>query len=129
MNERVASVDLCQELYKLSGWANTAAFWQDDYYPDGSHLWNLYDDSELRSGSVVPAYDLGYLMRMLPGHYVQKLGNETYTARWTCYAPTAEQRALGTNHLSGSSRTSPENALCRLAIELFNQGVLGVNRK
>jgi hypothetical protein len=120
----VASVEVCKELHALAGWESTSFFWQDDYYPDGSHLWNLYDDIELRRSSVVPAYDLGFLMRMLPGHYVQKLGNGSYIAKWTDYAPTQEQRDLGTNHLSGHSKSSPENALCRLAIELFQHGVL-----
>lgn len=47
----VASKELCEELYKLSGWHN------------GTH-WSIV--GEPRAVTDFPKYDLGYLLRKLP---------------------------------------------------------------
>lgn len=112
----VADVAECRELYALSGWQTTAFYWQDDYYEDGSHLWNLYPDDEIRRGSVVPAYDLGYLAEMLPAFRFQKHGNGVYVAFWRDYS--------NDRTLEASSRTNPSSAVARLAVALFHAGVL-----
>lgn len=126
----VASLDLCKELHTLSGWDGTVWSWYCDEERDDTPAMNLSEPLRVVGGvgyfdHQYPAYDLGYLMRKLPGHYVQKLGSESYVAKWWDYAPTQEQRELGLNHLSGHSKSSPEDAVCRLAIALFEHGVLG----
>lgn len=121
----VASLKLSEELYDLSGWKDTPKIW---FLLAGPGKWITRDSNtggKAPSPSIhVPAYDLSYLILRLPGHYLQKFGNDSYKAHWHDLASTEEQRVLGMDHLSGYSDTSPENASCRLAIELFKAGVL-----
>ena len=58
----VANLDLCKELYELSGWKATEKY----HYIAGT-----YTDIDTvafrgRKYDGVPAYDLGYLLRKLP---------------------------------------------------------------
>lgn len=93
----VASSELSKELYNLTGWAN------DLFYSEE------YEDYD------IPAYDLGYLMRILPSMAYVQVALEGYVAavqetelvhKYPCFGDT------------------PENAACKLTIELFNQGFL-----
>lgn len=103
------SLELGRELYKLSGWKPTD--WQHG----------------IKDGQ--PLYDLGYLLRKLP-NYIEYWdgGNEAgylqlihWSTHWSC----------GYEDVQGSSKSimihlndTPEDAACKLAIELFKQGVL-----
>jgi hypothetical protein len=125
----VASLSDCRELFALSGWGDTEWSYYCDEAHDDTPALNLSEPLKVVGGvgyydHRYPAYDLGYLVRKLPVHYLQKFGNESYVARWVYPAPTREQIELGTHHIIGHSRTSPENALCRLAVNLFEAGVL-----
>jgi hypothetical protein len=108
----VASLELCKELYELSGWDDGDLDWWR--YDDGLKKHVL--DIELVAGSIAPAYNLGYLMRKLPNLSLHKeaRNNGVYTcAYWLG----------GIKNLIVKDDT-PEDAACKLAIELFKQGVL-----
>jgi len=57
----VASLELCKELYELSGWDDIEFQWSSI---DGKH-WEAAV-SVLFAGATEVAYDLGYLLRKLP---------------------------------------------------------------
>lgn len=109
----VASLELCKELYELSGWANTKEQYLTDFYRN-------------RDGDIIaPKYDLGYLLRKLRGlrpriHEVidkVKYHNKVDYIEYDCYAYTH-------NDVFSAHADTPENAACKLAIELFKQGIL-----
>lgn len=112
----VANIDLCKELYELSAWLGDTEY--------------NYNGVTLSSGKLdsIPAYTLGYLLRKLP-NYVEYWdgGNESgylelahFSKYWSCgYSDDNEKKSLAV-HLCDT----PEDAVCKLAIELFKQGVL-----
>ena len=127
----VASRELCEELFELSGWRHTEFFWQLDYYEDGSSLWNLYNDREIRTGKSVPAYDLSYMLVNMPrGVQLTHRGTQNGPAKdWLCRknfgsytAPDKGGRAF--INLFYKEDDKPEQATAKLAIELFKQGIL-----
>lgn len=100
----VASLSLCKELHELSGW-------------DSPHL----SGETVNGKRAYPRYDLGYLLRKLPPHsYVGQHGNSGYTSWNTDFAIKLQQPQLEFEATAGT----PEDAVCRLAIELFKQGIL-----
>lgn len=107
----VASLELCKELYELSGWNDAKELRQEIYFDHDSLVNNAY---------TVCRYDLGYLLRKLPNKldgpinywFSLSVGN---SGEWlTLYD--------GTTHLALAD--TPENAVCQLAIELIKAGVL-----
>src|SRR4051794_11489791 len=117
----VASLELCRELYELSGWFDSSAdyYWHVDYAP---HLCNKVVWPEGALGvEIFPAYDLGYLLRKLPSTSISHLKNESSMAKWNGYdtkLPVAQIR----NYRQEAD--IPEDAAARLAIELFKQGII-----
>lgn len=108
----VASLELCKELYELSGWEDTEKWLTaSDLLPeiiDGKKTGNLKREQ-------VPAYDLGYLLRKLPPvTKVINCSNEK-TQIYGALFPELKLTFHG---------DTPEDAACKLAIELFKQGVL-----
>lgn len=99
----VASKELCQELYELSGWKDTGE----------SHL--LPDPSSKLGVKKLPAYSLGYLLRKLPTDRSVSFRFNYKTDEWW----VNEDRT----HLFFTADT-PEDAATKLAIELFKQGIL-----
>lgn len=99
----VASLDLCKELYELSRWDSDGLDTPYDVSPTGdvSRSDMGGDDYE-----IIPAYDLGYLQRKLAHThpYPKEITDSRIVEIWL-----AEY---------------PEDAACKLAIELFKQGVL-----
>lgn len=104
----VASLELCRELYELSGWGYTEKS-EHVITADG------YDEYDL------PLYDLGYLLRQMP----KEIDNVWLTLRPIWYA--------GYDHMTADEPVkakydaladTPEDAACKLCIELFKQGVL-----
>lgn len=113
----VATLELCKELYELSGWLEADAwYWVN---PDNDQD---FTTSRLRHGKLlnIPAYDLGYLTRVMLPFTLMCRADRTFDAYWIS---EEEIRARG------SSESSPENAVVRLAIELFEQGVLKKEKK
>lgn len=114
----VASQELCKELYELSGWSNPA--------PGVYEIEKAWRPTPLASGTNyrlinigpnmpadIPAYQLGYLLRKLPGSPLVKRMYIDKNDAWK--AEAAEHLQVG---------DTPEDAVCALAIELFKQGVL-----
>lgn len=107
----VASLELSKTLFELSRWS----------YP--GMLYYLLPDDDVVVGWLdgkdsVPAYDLGYLLRKLSTVPV-KLRNKR-TGQWAIAFRTGgynEKEYL-------AEADTPEDAACRLAIELFKKGVL-----
>jgi len=115
----VASLELCRELYELSRWEANFIYYQERYFGEKTGKFTVYRDGE-RYGDYnadfnpkmdIPAYDLGYLLRRLPpdsGVYRESSGE--YWAH--------SQENLGFR------ADTPENATCKLLIELWKLGVL-----
>lgn len=107
----VASLELCKELYELSGWDDCSHMYDDD---NGE---TIVTESKMWNG-MTPAYDLGYLLRKLPkpaGVGQMLSSDEVWIA--TC------GKIHPNKHLYLGADT-PENAACKLAIALFQTGVL-----
>lgn len=106
----VASTELSNELYELSGWCPSERC-------NGIH----YETSP-------PSYELGYLLRSIGEKYRvsvdyckldQKLAMDlkSWEGKWICYTPYMEQGIY-------PYADTPEDAAAMLAIELFKQGIL-----
>lgn len=119
-----ASLELCKELYELSGWEADNVIWGD----------LLPNEKGFKRPIVGYEYSLGYLLRKLPSSInlvgkgglrtlgLNKLGDNTYMADyWRANAKGVELPWYG--RLKTGADT-PENAACKLAIELFKQGIL-----
>ena len=110
MADESAGLAECKELYALSGWREED--WNDQY-----RIWSK-DTGDV----MTPAYTLGTLLYMLPAHSLTKRGNATWQARWVGQIPGAIPAYRVA--MTAESRTNPANALARLAIKLFEAGVL-----
>lgn len=136
----VASLELCKELYELSGWNNTF-FWRESG-PDGEYLrWNEPNHglNRMRENGV-PAYDLGYLLRKLPfkltGNatgYLEIVADETHQKQYSeagqllaakKVVPCWRAFYAYNTQFDQATADTPENATCKLAIELFKQNIL-----
>lgn len=104
----VASRKLCEELYKLSGWHDGSA-WTDTRDP--KHAISNY-----------PKYNLGYLLRKLPGiPEVKRRAGRKWAA--VCRIGAVEDGKIA-DKTAWTRADTPEDAVCKLAIELFKQGIL-----
>lgn len=130
----VASLELCKELYELSGWGDTSEFYVNGMLQHG--IDTAFEDHAIKTNypGYSPAYDLGYLLRKLPG---QVLESTDIPKKMTSHplrleAPEVNWPSDGKkwaffyeNHKTlWSEGDTPEDAICALAIELFKQGVL-----
>lgn len=123
----VANLDLCRELYKLSGWElpepQTVQLHTGD---DAQAIQDAIDHVQFQ-------YDLGYLLRKLPEFYEE--GKIAYLltvqpnpigAGWQAHYRFASRTPNSSN--TGSrfrqDANTPEDAAAKLCIELFKQGVL-----
>lgn len=124
----VASLENCKKLYELSGWEDAYAWWNfsDDAPeedPTPKRTWYLQYGSD-GWGARCPAYDLGYLLRKLPGH----IGDEFLDMCWYGdgweFAYQRSRRGLWNAQIGSHHAKTPEDAAALLAIELFEQGIL-----
>lgn len=145
----VADLELCKELHKLSGWSSTDKIWFPYYdVPAEAPMegeppyWALTDKD---GGSIVeseniPAYDAGYLLGKIfesdlpPIDYLcfYPYGNEV-SAKLAAYNDFDESRSedapTKSTKVSENTRGKTHaDALCKLAIELFKQGILTKER-
>ncbi len=107
----IANQELCKELYELSGWTVLG-------FADGWH-----------SGNGSPAYDLGYLLRKLEdsGETIILRYNNPENMTAIALSDWNKQYTAATVSMTQGSypiASTPEDAACKLAIELFKQGVL-----
>ena len=129
----VASLELCKELYELSGWENTLVkhITSDEHRHFDEKLGvNTVNEKTvgLRENNTVgcdecegafaaeyiPAYSLGYLLRKLPANTSIRHNEDGV------YAVALHQGVL----TKLSHADTPENACAKLAIELLKQGIL-----
>ena len=104
---KTASLDLCKELYKLSEWG-----FDEFEGRDKTLEWvNDRDEDNTLLGSM-PLYDLGYLLRKLPDNTILHKTTDTY------YEATLNQYEY---HWIADT---PEDAVAKLAIELYKKGTL-----
>jgi len=120
---QVASLNLCKELYELSGWNNT----EHSYYADPGGLPSL--DATGLHHKVAPAYDAGFLLRKLPREIENPRGVLMMQARHNGYyyaytTKTGQEWPFDERAVVYQIDKTPENALCKLAVELFKAGVL-----
>lgn len=108
----IVSLELSKELYKLSKWSDT----DEQCSEIVNHRSKWY-----------PAYDLGYLLRKLPetierdGLYTN-IGLAKYSSKGAGWR--ASYGGTYNKGLMGSSFNSPEDAVAKVAIKLFKEGLL-----
>lgn len=103
----VASLELCKELYELSGWET----------PDFANGFG--------TTYGCPRYDLGYLLRQLP-RYINNsypLSIEVMNDEWVAAYERWRSYDLPESVHAGWADT-PEDAVTKLTIELFKQNIL-----
>jgi len=109
-----ASFALCKELYELSGWTLTEKHWYK-----GQPVYNAPYPWDC------PAYDLSVLLERLPQNswvgYTDTSGQRGYALAYT-YA--WNKQGDDVERIAGCSAETPEDAACKLAIELFTRGIL-----
>jgi hypothetical protein len=136
----VASLELCKELYELSGWQYDEA---GSYIQDPEDEQNTFHTTDGDGGyfrTVCPAYDLGYLLRKLPmrvdfpeelkigggmsspEYFVLCQHIDTMSHYWDAYYQH-EDSDNWIEELSVQANT-PEDAGCKLAIKLFELGII-----
>jgi len=102
-----ASLELCRELYELSGWEG---------------------DKDWRHEPKAPAYDCGYLLRKLPYSVLDEYQSKVYGVKLKATASggwVAWYGEIGqSTEMYFNSADTPEDAICSLAISLFRNGVL-----
>jgi hypothetical protein len=118
----VANLELCKELYALSGWGD-----------DQSFMWGLVSESihvlepeDVEAKRAVPAYDLGYLLRKLPETLEQDnypVVSRYFRVGWSAYYEASNEYEP-TERWYLVEADTPEDATCKLAIELFKEGIL-----
>lgn len=120
----VASLGLCRELYELSGWQPLIG---QNYTKHQGHI-------------GYPRYDLGFLLRKLQERPVvalrQRAGRRwAASCQWAELTPEGKELlatgahmaipATATNVKDVEQRAdTPEDAVTKLAIELFKQGII-----
>ena len=127
-----ASLELSKELYELSDWeelGNVPSAWYG-YIEDEETV--CY--GQTKPEGCIPAYDLGFLLRKLPklldidgASFSLCLHTNIAPPDWTAYYMFVQvvdgKLKRFSNRLKVEADT-PEDAVCKLAIELFKQGVL-----
>jgi len=117
-----ANLELCKELYELSAWEE-----------EGAELWCLAIRGDEKFAPALPhfigsfpSYSLGFLLRNLPAYLDERkyaslgsinldvVDNRMWACGYGVMAPAVLKQYADT----------PEDAVCKLAIELFKQGVL-----
>lgn len=110
----VCSLELAKELYSVSDW--TTGYW---YCANCEKVFDetIISNHELKK--LCPAYDLGFMIRKLPGTILKHAvvdDKDFYFAEYLI--------GNNPNFTHGTGGDTPEDCLAMLAIELFKQGVL-----
>lgn len=106
----VASLEPSEELFELSEWVDP--------------------EENRRHIPGAPFYSLGYLLRKLQIYYPQIIW--THDKYWDAGVDLGEshpERDYPIFRAKGFYANTPENAVCKLAIELFKQGILPSKEK
>lgn len=109
------SLELCEELYKLSGWepshnrSDVYSWWRNPY--------------KITEKLGIPKYSLGYLLRKLPEEFPDDYALQIRREPTDCWYAGYYDKQGNSDLRTESSADSPEDAACKLAIKLFRQGV------
>lgn len=141
-----ASLELCKELYELSGWKT--GWWYPHVHIENSmvsqeHIYTDEFGAIVDKQRDIPAYDLGYLLRKLPNKVTVKkrvygfiltdsTSDGTWIADyiihfWQTPIPTDRNYEMWLHHGDKAKLTeadTPEDAVAKLCIELVKQGLL-----
>lgn len=129
--DNFASHELSKELIVASG-----GTWLTDNVWDSDNQWHFLRPGNLQNQGGIPDYNcpkytLGYLLRKLPKNYEQgKVGEAGYNKYLlTLYAVNdiwvIEYMAVTSDEFTlAFNAETPEDAACKLTIELFKQGIL-----
>lgn len=131
-NVEVASKELCEELGKLSGWTTGIVYTTSNGQDDGR--WVVVDiDQKYGSGPAFFAYTAGYLLRKLPLE-LEHNGEPVFPILEVCnhdgYVWTMDYSNINDTYMFGEDNPdsthgdTPEDAACKLSIELFKKGIL-----
>ena len=119
----VSNLENSKRLYELSGWDSTE-FWYwngkatNDIAPE-----TLEWGKENYKENCSPAYDAGFLLRKLPTNIEEaqfvNIGTGDEKEPWVAeYSPSLSVKTIY------AFADTPEDALCKLAIALFEQNIL-----
>lgn len=116
---KVTSKEISEELYKLSGWEST--YW---YHYKGGKVYPI----SRSDGMICAAYDLGFLIRKLPGQIIEKnlqydLELKKYDLTYGAYY-NHDSYDHGALSLYSYEESTPEDAVALLAISLIKEGVI-----
>lgn len=113
----VASLELCKQLYEVSGYDGTDLIYID-HETLGLEVFGREITNQLGHGSayICEAYDLGFLLRELPPYVAIYKQNE----KWWSW-DIRENHPLAWNSVDAKT---PEDCACKLVIRLINQGIL-----
>lgn len=118
----VASHGLCRQLYGLSEWKDTEHSWYRDWLRKNE--WCVIAMGQTDEGTI-PAYDIGYLLRRLPKDtrvgYIHPRG-KSRLALAEIYQ--YDQHSSYCELIADGKADTPEDALCLVAIALFQSGRL-----
>jgi hypothetical protein len=108
-----ANLENCKRLFELSGW-------------DEPSLRRHSTPTVLGNMHYLPAYDSGYLIRQLPAFRFSDDGLAAHLNICTDQKEWVASYAYNTDDLDEhiTFADTPEDALCLLAIKLFEEGVL-----
>lgn len=127
----VASLELCKELYGLSGWRDTFLAYHQRLADSAQPFVDTWDEVwNITEIELHPAYDSGYLLRKLPrtlhdaGYWLYIESQPNQYAAYYC-DPSHQLYFVSNNvYRAREYADTPEDALCLLAIELIRQGIL-----
>lgn len=122
----VASLELCQNLYELSGWTlrrpeyDIEKAWRPTPLASGDNyrLINIGPNTT----KDIPAYDLGYLLRKLPAIRLEIWHNGHVVMKWfpDGVASKLDKFKRGIT----VEADTPEDAAVKLVMQLFKQKIL-----
>jgi hypothetical protein len=110
----VASLELCEELSELSDWRESKSLAAKVWCRNGIGEWMVETAYHGVHPGQIQAYDLGYLIRRLPDDDYEFI-HDSDGWYFRGVSPYAD---------SGGSYDAPEDAVAKVAIELFKRGVL-----
>lgn len=134
----VASRELSEELYALSGWRDTGVIHKKELDAEPAS-WIVTSTNitplllKIDPHTKMVAYPLGYVLRKLPAQTYNKSMHYWY---WFTLAPVDSQGTWSASYdaqaieededkaMYFNFAETPEDAAAKLAIELFKQGVL-----
>jgi hypothetical protein len=126
----VASLGLCKELYEVSGWLIEDDTSQKWFY-DGDRFEEMpplliakqFDPDIDNPEFCWPAYALGYLLRKLPLEHTYRKYTGSLRIEYVDLDEKLWEAGYDTDDTNAYADT-PEDAACKLAIELFKQNIL-----